>query len=625
MTAREIDRWPEANRRRLDGLFALIGGQAGDSGEADSIDPPARIDSLSRLFGLTPVDTMVLALAAAQEFAPEALGDHRAIFGSAIALFGEEARVALCPQGALRRWRMLDLEGKGVLAERALRIDERILNHLLGIDYLDARLEGLVDPLPDPPALTGAELDLFRRVAPLWVAEPDTGWPCLQLCGQQADALRAFAAALAAPAGQRVLRLMRADIPRTAYERTVLARLCDREMALSHAVLLIEGDGTSEDASNAAAFVDALLGAVIVAGRDGLALERRHRVRIDMPPQTPDSQRAMWAQTLGPQEALLGDGLDRLSEQFELDGDGIRAAAAMAGDPTGLLNGALFTRIWDAARGQARRRLDGLAERIEGAAGWDDLVLPADRIAQLQDIAVHVRRAHQVHRQWGWSARGNRGLGVTALFAGPSGTGKTMAAEVLANALSLDLYRVDLSQIVSKYIGETEKNLKSIFEAAEAGGAILLFDEADALFGKRSEVKDSHDRYANVEVSYLLQRMEAYRGLAVLTTNLKGSLDLAFMRRLRFVIDFPFPDAALRRDIWQRVFPQATPVEGLDANRLARLAIAGGSIRTIAINAAFMAAEDGGSVTSGHVLAAARREYAKLEKPITTAEFGDGA
>jgi SpoVK/Ycf46/Vps4 family AAA+-type ATPase len=227
-----------------------------------------------------------------------------------------------------------------------------------------------------------------------------------------------------------------------------------------------------------------------------------------------------------------------------------------------------------------------------------------------------------VHGDWGFAAKGERGLGISALFAGASGTGKTMAAEVLANELRLDLYRIDLSQVVSKYIGETEKNLRRVFDAADDGGAVLLFDEADALFGKRSEVKDSHDRYANIEVSYLLQRMEAYRGLAILTTNLKSAVDSAFLRRLRFVIEFPFPDATHRAEIWRRIFPAETPTKDLDVARLARLSIPGGNIRNIALQAAFLAADAGGSVTMTHLARAARSEYAKLEKPLTEAEIG---
>ena len=215
----------------------------------------------------------------------------------------------------------------------------------------------------------------------------------------------------------------------------------------------------------------------------------------------------------------------------------------------------------------------------------------------------------------------NRGLGIGALFAGRSGTGKTMAAEVLANALRLNLYRIDLSAVVSKYIGETEKNLRRLFDAAEDGGTILFFDEADAIFGKRSEVKDSHDRYANIEINYLLQRMEAYRGLAILATNMKSALDAAFMRRLRFVVNFPVPTSAERRLIWQKVFPAEVPTAGLDFDRLARLNLTGGNIHSIALNAAFLAARAALPVTMPVVLDAARTEFRKLERPINEADF----
>jgi SpoVK/Ycf46/Vps4 family AAA+-type ATPase len=196
-----------------------------------------------------------------------------------------------------------------------------------------------------------------------------------------------------------------------------------------------------------------------------------------------------------------------------------------------------------------------------------------------------------------------------------------MAAEVIANALRLDLYRIDLSAVVSKYIGETEKNLRKLFDAAEDGGAILFFDEADALFGKRSEVKDSHDRYANIEINYLLQRMEAFQGLAILATNMKGSLDTAFLRRLRFVVNFPLPGAVERRQIWEKVFPPKTPTQALDFQRLARLNISGGNIHTIALNAAFLAASAGQPVGMEQVLEAARAEFQKLERPLNEADF----
>jgi len=315
------------------------------------------------------------------------------------------------------------------------------------------------------------------------------------------------------------------------------------------------------------------------------------------------------------------DLLERVISQFDFDASAIHTAA-------GRLQGAEFSAhdsnnaLWQACRLHARPQLEDLAQRIHSTASWENIVLPAPQLQTLQTIATHARYRAKVLDQWGFAQQSNRGLGLSALFCGPSGTGKTLAAEILANEMQLDLFRIDLSAVVSKYIGETEKNLRRVFDAAEEGGAVLLFDEADALFGKRSEVKDSHDRYANVEISYLLQRMEAYRGLAILTTNMKDALDRAFLRRLRFVVQFPFPDQAQRAQIWRQIFPAQTPTEQLDFNSLSRLSVSGGNIRSIALNAAFAAADDNRSVGMGHLLRAARHEYDKLEKPLTKAETG---
>jgi len=239
----------------------------------------------------------------------------------------------------------------------------------------------------------------------------------------------------------------------------------------------------------------------------------------------------------------------------------------------------------------------------------------------LCQISAQVGQRNKVYDEWGFRQKINRGLGISVLFEGPSGAGKTMGAEVLASDLGLNLYRIDLSAVVSKYIGETEKNLRRLFDAAEDGGAILFFDEADALFGKRSEVKDSHDRYANIEVNYLLQRMETFRGLAILASNMKSSLDTAFMRRLRFIVNFPFPGPAERKAIWQKSFPPQAPVELLDYDRLARLNLTGGSIRNIALNAAFIAAQGKTPLDMMTVLTAARTEFRKLDLPINEADF----
>jgi vesicle-fusing ATPase len=333
----------------------------------------------------------------------------------------------------------------------------------------------------------------------------------------------------------------------------------------------------------------------------------------------------LWGEWLGtPVPADVETAVEEIAQHFRL---GARAVAGIARemvvsagpDEPDVDVAAALRRL---CRERARVRLDGLAQRIAPEATWDDLVLPAGHLELLHDIARHVRHRTQVYERWGFAERESRGLGVTALFAGESGTGKTLAAEVLAADLGLDLYRIDLSATVSKYIGETEKNIRRLFDAAEASGAVLLFDEADALFGKRGEVKDGHDRYANLEVAYLLQRMESYHGLAILTTNMRSHIDRAFLRRLRFVIQFPFPDRDQRADIWRRVFPAAAPLHGIDPDALARMTVPGGSIRSIALSAAFAAAEDGTPVTVDHVMRAARVEYAKSERSLTDAEAG---
>jgi SpoVK/Ycf46/Vps4 family AAA+-type ATPase len=318
----------------------------------------------------------------------------------------------------------------------------------------------------------------------------------------------------------------------------------------------------------------------------------------------------LWQDALGPHTAEVHRAITAVAQQFKFGPRVIAAAAADGGD------------LWQACRERASRELDELADRIVPRYGWDDIVLAPDVVHDLKAAAAQVRHSALVYGAHGFAKKYPRGRGISLLLSGPSGTGKTMAAEVIANDLALDLYRIDLSRVVSKYIGETEKNLRAVFDAAEASGAVLLFDEADALFGKRSEVKDSHDRYANIEVSYLLQRMECYSGLAILATNMKGHLDGAFMRRLRYVIDVPFPDVAARRLIWQKAFPTEMPRATLDFDALARLDIAGGNIAVIAINAAFLAAADATPLDMRHIARAARAEYHKLDRELRLNWFG---
>jgi SpoVK/Ycf46/Vps4 family AAA+-type ATPase len=278
---------------------------------------------------------------------------------------------------------------------------------------------------------------------------------------------------------------------------------------------------------------------------------------------------------------------------------------------------------FEAARSRSGHELAALTRKIAPAHGWDDIVLPAEALDQLREIGRRVTRRHQVLGKWRFARKLSSGRGVNALFHGHPGTGKTMAAEVVARELQLDLYKIDLAGVVSKYIGETEKNLDRIFSAAEEANAILLFDEADALFGKRSQVRDSHDRYANLEVSYLLQKMEQYEGASILATNLRQNLDDAFLRRLTFTIQFPFPDEASRKRIWSGIWPKEAPLAAnVDSQWLAaRLLLSGGNIRNVALAAAYLATEDGGVILLSHVLRAVNAEFLKMGKTLTPTDL----
>jgi AAA+ superfamily predicted ATPase len=454
-------------------------------------------------------------------------------------------------------------------------------------------------------------------------------WPALHLVGPPGAGKGASARALCDRLGLKLFVLDPAVLELTPADLDEFLPTIDRdgillEFAVYCDLTKIELNGPPGAAAVAAQRFNRL-GILRIAGsRNPLGLDDALSVSITKPDAA--AQSALWRVALNGSATALSGRIDLLVQQFDFGPQQIAEAAAATRESLELSHpldddtGAEAL-LWQSCRARAGNRLEDLAQRIQPAFGWDDIVVADDVMGQLREIAAQVELRPLVYGRWGFGERLSRGRGITALFAGPSGTGKTMAAEVLANALRLDLYRVDLASVVSKYIGETEKNLRRIFDAAEDGGVILFFDEADALFGKRSDVKDSHDRYANIEISYLLQRMEAYQGLAVLATNMKAILDQAFFRRIRFVVNFPFPDATQRAEIWRRMFPATAPTYGLELARLSRLNVAGGSIRNIALNAAFLAAKADQPICMTHVLEAARAEYAKLEKPLTDAEF----
>ena len=504
-----------------------------------------------------------------------------------------------------------------------------MLHYLTGVHHLDERLTGFVEPVDTTIELAPSHRALADHIAATWYHAADCGaLPAIQLCGRSATSQWDIAAAACQMLGIDLHVLHAQALPLDPRELAALTRLWEREAALSSSALLLDchpaesGPAGSEAGREGAIvrFIEGTRSLLIVASRERRTTGRRPLLTIEVDPPTTGEQRDLWQHALGPRAAALDGRLEALVSQFHLNPSTIRAICAAAPVTVSSVE-QLDDVLWEACRLQARPRLDDLAQRIEPVARWDDLVLPGLQKDVLREIAVHVRQRTRVYEQWGFAAKSNRGLGISALFSGASGTGKTMAAEVLANELRLDLYRIDLSQVVSKYIGETEKNLRRLFDAAETSGAILLFDEADALFGRRSEVKDSHDRYANIEISYLLQRMESYRGLAVLTSNMEDALDTAFLRRIRFIVHFPFPDYDQRVEIWRGIFPAETPLAHLHIEKLGRLNVAGGNIRNIALHAAFLAAEAGEAVGMQHLLHAARAEYAKLEKPLNEAEI----
>jgi hypothetical protein len=643
--------WVEANQqylaRALGRLKSILERQKGQSrganpvrepgSEVPAAEPgpsgiPSALDRVCDLFRLSPFERDLLVLCAGVELdstfgalcADVQADPHRPFptFSLALSALPEAHWSAITPSSPLRRWRLIEVGSGAPITTASLRIDERILHYLAGIDIADERLAGLVRSSSSPATLAPSQAQLARRIVGVWTGAGRAPSMVVRLCGDVTPDREAIAAAACAAMGL-TLKLIDAEaIPSAPHEIEALARLWHREAALSCFALLVEcGDADPKEANKAvgvSAFVEQCGSLLFLGARERWPTGRRRSVTFDVHKPTTAEQRDTWRKALGPAAERLNGQVELLAAHFDLSRHAIEAAAleAIAQDGAGVARA-----VWDACRGQARPRLDDLAQRIDSSAGWDDLVLPEAQKQLLNDLAAHVRNRTTVYERWGFAGRGTRGLGINALFAGASGTGKTMAAEVLASDLHLDLYRIDLSSVVSKYIGETEKNLRRIFDAAEQGGAILLFDEADALFGKRSEVKDSHDRYANIEVSYLLQRMECYRGLAILTTNMRSALDPAFLRRIRFVVQFPWPDVDQRAQIWGRVFPGETPTEGIEVGSLAQLNVAGGSIRNIAVHAAFLAADEGEPVRMGHLLRAARIEYANLEKPLTPAEI----
>jgi len=522
----------------------------------------------------------------------------------------------------------------------ALHLDEQIVRWLLGETGLDRRLTQFCQlSRPAAQQKTPPVSEEMQRAAIALAQQSRQAQQPLHLYfqGVKDTAKRQLAEAIAA---ELEMSLLVADLARLVAHPDELAANLQRlfrEAWLQDAVVYLEEfDSLCQSDSDSAA-----LAGRAIAYQDLmnlLAIDRGIAILAGVKPWIPaagtavipvsfavpdfDRRCDLWAEHLSAAGISLAPfELAALGDRFRLMPDAIANAvtvtcndvawnAAQSGEAQSIALADLF----QAARDRSGRDLTALARKVEPKYTWHDIVLPGEELTQLQDICHQVAYRRKVYEEWGFDRKLSLGKGLNVLFAGPPGTGKTMAAEVIASELQLDLYRIDLSQIVSKYIGETEKNLDRIFGTAVDANAILFFDEADALFGKRSEVKDAHDRYANIEIGYLLQKMEEYEGVAILATNLRQNLDEAFVRRLQFIVEFPFPNEDYRQKIWEVMFPSATPISReVNFKTLAReVKLAGGNLKNIAIAAAFYAARSGGAIEMSHLVLAARREYQKL-------------
>lgn len=562
---------------------------------------------LGQRFDLRPTAEAVLTLALAPDLAPELgaafaylAGDatqRRPSLGLALSLLGERPDIDLTIVD--------DLMSRGLLRVSSGNDQPVAAAPMVPVHGLVAHLLGA----PELPEGVSRGSDLVARSeawrGSLRKGSVPSGTSMVHLRGPDRSVLRETAVALADTLDRDVLFAGRGPISRhLLYELTREARLRD-------ALVVVEDLAPDEPAASLGHLPQPVLHLGIAGPpqfTDGVAA-----LTMTIPPASARERTAVWLSAL---PKVLSGEARRLGDCFRLSPAQIRAAVAQtrAEVPRGDLTATAGPLLEAAARSQTGADLAALAPRVEPLPRWSRLVLPPDARTQLEELIARVNQRRRVVEEWGFAQR-RSAHPTTALFVGPPGTGKTMAAEAVAERLGLPLHRIDLSRVVSKYIGETEQQLDAIFDAAARTTAILFFDEADALFGKRSEVRDAHDRYANLEVSYLLQRMESHDGVALLATNLAANIDEAFTRRLDFTVYFPFPDLEARLALWRDAWPAQTPIEDLDGY-LDRLAAAyelsGGNIRNVAIASAYLAAADGGTVTRGHVRRALQRELQKI-------------
>ena len=631
---------------------------------ASQIQPSSRLSILQQEFDLTPFDLDILLIALAPELDRRyeqiyayLQQDGRAIRPSvnlvlnllcATAPEKLQRRSHFAPNAPLHHHSLLHLNppqpsNHTALLAQEISLDPAIVRYLLDETGLDGDLNFCCFLIPTPlspqqtnlpdPLVQQIETILKQAQAAIVKSSPNP----LRLYLQSTDTVlpQQFAQGLAHGLNRPLLIVDLESLARQPDQFSQRLRQIGRDAWLQHTLLYLHSvDSLYQDPSQPLyTFLTDLLSLphlpIIVAGHQPWQpFGDRSFGMVTISLAAPDFQEryTYWKTHLDKIGLTVEPTtITALANQFRLTSTQIQSAIVTAQNQLAYAVNPLSveTTLFETARNQSGHQLMKLAQPIQPRYHWSDLVLPELQFEQLQEICLHLKHRHTVFETWCFDRKLSLGKGVNALFAGSSGTGKTMAAEVIANALQLDLYRIDLSQVVSKYIGETEKNLNLIFTGAAKANAILLFDEADALFGKRTEIKDSHDRYANIEVGYLLQQMEAYEGLAILTTNLKGNLDEAFVRRLRFIVDFPLPSIRERLRIWEKIWPDTLPIDPeINWQVLAeQFEITGGNIRNIALGAAFLAAEEEKKITSRYLKQAIRREYQKMGQPLMDSKF----
>ncbi|HEV7310306.1 ATP-binding protein [Ensifer sp.] len=597
---------------------------------------------LSRQLGLSAFEQDVLLLAAAVEIDTGIAGHVGTVlndpsrraptFELCLKLFEGGSWDALSPTRPLRGHGLIEMHQSGTVSmlSAPIRIDERIAAYIKGLNYLDERIAALASDLSLPASLPTSQLTIAGMLARRLRDERGTG--IIQLVGADNLAKRDVTAAAAAMAGHDLVVIAAAVMPTNAEGVDTFVRLWNREARLLRVALYIEGlEPRPGHALDGGAPPSATVLRTLGRLRGGVMVETRHPIQelsgsavVEVTRPSEREQQELWRKVLtgvAENPADADASAVKLAGEFSFAASRIAAIAEETKQQTFDTQQPLAGRLRAACMARSRGALDSLAERIEPRRTLEDLILPPQQKELLDRIVTQAGNRSTVLWRYGFLERASRGLGTVALFHGESGTGKTMAAEAVANALGLVLYRLDVSRVVSKYIGETEKQLRQCFDDADAGGKLMFLDECDSLAGKRSEVKDSHDRYANIEISYLLQRLESFRGVAILATNMRHALDTAFLRRLRFVVGFPFPGVAEREAIWRSVFPAEAPLGDIEWERLARFSISGGSIFNAAFDAAHAAAAATGRIEMPHVLDAIRLEMNKLERPLNEAEF----